>query len=241
MRAPAPLAPPPRACRVPTRPAAVIFDMDGLMLDTEPLAARAWSDAAKEVGVDFDLAVTRQLIGRNFPDCRRLIQAHHGDAYPVDELMRAWHRAYDAIVERDGIVLKPGLPELLAWLEEAGIPKAVATSTRRARALAKLALTDLLRRFAALVGGDEIACGKPAPDIFLEAAARLGVAPAACAVLEDSEPGVNAAFAAGMMTMMVPDLSPPSAALLARAPLVFASLVEVRVHLAALPPPERVR
>jgi HAD superfamily hydrolase (TIGR01509 family) len=237
MRAPAPPASPPRASRGPTRPAAVIFDMDGLMLDTEPLAARAWFDAAKAVGVDFDHAVTRDLIGRNFPDCRTLILAHHGRTYPVDDLMRAWHGAYDAIVEREGIVLKPGVRELLAWLEDAGIAKAVATSTRRSRAQAKLALTDLLGRFAALVGGDEIACGKPAPDIFLEAAARLGVAPAVCVVLEDSEPGIDAALAAGMVPMMVPDLSPPSAALVARAPLVFASLVDVRVHLAALPPP----
>jgi HAD superfamily hydrolase (TIGR01509 family) len=231
----------PRASPVPTRPAAVIFDMDGLMLDTEPLAARAWSDAAAQVGVDFDHAVTPSLIGRNFPDCRMLIRAHHGEGYPVDDLMRAWHGAYDAIVEREGIVLKPGLGELLAWLEDANIPKAVATSTRRARAQAKLVLTGLLGRFGALVGGDEIACGKPAPDIFLEAAARLGVAPAACVVLEDSEPGVNAALAAGMVPLMVPDLAPPSAALLAHAPLMFASLVDVRIHLAALPARERVR
>ena len=85
-------------------------------------------------------------------------------------------------------------------------PRAVATSTRRERARAKLARRGLLARFAALVGGDEVARGKPAPDIFLLAAARLGVAPADCVVLEDSEPGVRGALAAGMMPIMVPDL-----------------------------------
>jgi HAD superfamily hydrolase (TIGR01509 family) len=211
------------------------------MLDTEPLAARAWVDAAAQVGVAFDHAVTARLIGRNFPDCRMLIRAHHGDAYPVDDLMRAWHGAYDAIVEREGIVLKPGLSELLAWLEGEGIPRAVATSTRRSRAGSKLARTNLLHRFDALIGGDEIARGKPAPDIVIEAAARLAVAVADCVVLEDSEPGVTAALAAGAMPMMVPDLGEPSAALLARSPPIFASLLEVHAHLAALPPATRVR
>jgi len=238
MRAP---APPPPAPRARSRPAAVIFDMDGLMLDTEPLAARAWTDAAAVVGVDFDHAVTPRLIGRNFPDCRALIRAHHGQSYPVDALMAAWQDAYDAIVAREGIEHKRGLVALLAWLEQAGVPRAVATSTRRARAQAKLVDAQLFDRFGALVGGDEVARGKPAPDIFLEAAARLAVAPEDCVVLEDSEPGVEAALAAGMLPMMVPDLAPPSPALLARAPLVFASLVEVRAHLALLPLAARVR
>jgi len=240
MRSPAPPLPA-RAARARARPLAVILDMDGLMLDTEGLAARAWTDAAALVGIRFDHAVTRHLIGRNFPDCAALIRAHHGEGYPVDDLMRAWHDAYDAIVDREGIALKPGLAELLAWLEDERIPKAVATSTRRSRAQAKLVHTGLFERFAALVGGDEIARGKPAPDIYVEAAARLGVAPRDCVALEDSEPGIRAALAAGMAPIMVPDLAPPSPALLAHAPLVLASLVEVRAHLAALPVAARLR
>ena len=149
--------------------------------------------------------------------------------------MRAWHVAYDAIVEREGIALKPGLLDLLDWLEARRIPKAVATSTRRDRAQAKLARTALLSRFVALVGGDEVARGKPAPDIFLAAAARLGEAAQHCVVLEDSEPGVRAALAAGMTPIMVPDLHAPSADLVALEPLILESLAEVPAHLAALP------
>jgi beta-phosphoglucomutase-like phosphatase (HAD superfamily) len=129
------------------RPAAVIFDMDGLMLDTEPLAAQAWIDAARELGIDFDHAVTVRLIGLNFADCRTLIRAHHGDDYPVEALMRAWGSAYDAIVEREGIVIKPGLLELMAWLEAEDVRKAVATSTRRARAESKLIHAGLFEHF----------------------------------------------------------------------------------------------
>jgi len=217
------------------RPRAVIFDMDGLMLDTERLAPAAWSDAARAVGVEFDMTLLPAMVGRNFRDCNALIVERHGDAYPTAELMRAWHVAYDAIVARDGIALKPGLVELLDWLEREDIDKAVATSTRRDRAQAKLAQTGLLQRFSALVGGDEIARGKPAPDIFLLAAERLAREPGDCLVLEDSEPGVRAALAAGMTPIMVPDLHQPSAELLALGPLVLASLALVPAHLAPLP------
>jgi len=149
--------------------------------------------------------------------------------------MQAWHVAYDAIVERDGIAIKPGLFELLDWLDAESIPKAVATSTRRDRAQAKLAQTGLLERFVALVGGNEITHGKPAPDIFLLAAQRLDHAPDTIVVFEDSEPGVRAALAAGMTPIMVPDLHPPSDDLLALAPLVVPSLAHAQAHLAPLP------
>ena len=208
-------------------PQAVIFDMDGLMLDTEPLAARAWDEAAAAVGARFDPAMARRMIGRNFHDCEAMLRAEAPAGYPVDAILSRWHTAYDAIVERDGLVMKPGLHELIDWLDARGIVRAVATSTRRDRAHAKLTRTALLSRFAALVGGDEIAHGKPAPDIYLEAARRLGAAPARCVVLEDSEPGVRGALAAGMMPIMVPDLLPPTAELLAFGIVVHASLHEV--------------
>ena len=224
-----------RAPRPRQRPRAVIFDMDGLMLDTERLAPRAWSNAAAALAVDFDLALTQPMVGRNFRDCAAIISDHYGADYPTAELMRAWHVAYDAIVEREGITLKPGLLALLDWLESEDIPKAVATSTRRDRAQAKLAQTALLPRFTALVGGDEVTRGKPAPDIFLAAAQRLGATALHCLVLEDSEPGVRAALAAGMTPIMVPDMHPPSAALIAMEPLVLSSLAEVPACLAALP------
>jgi HAD superfamily hydrolase (TIGR01509 family) len=208
-------------------PQAVIFDMDGLMLDTEPLAARAWDEAAGAVGTRFDPTLARRMIGHNFHDCERLLRAECPAGYPVDAILSRWHAAYDAIVERDGLVMKPGVHELIDWLDARGIVRAVATSTRRDRAHAKLTRTALLPRFAALVGGDEIARGKPAPDIYFEAARRLGAAPARCVVLEDSEPGVRGALAAGMMPIMVPDLLPPTAELLAFGIVVHASLHEV--------------
>jgi HAD superfamily hydrolase (TIGR01509 family) len=215
-------------------PEAVIFDMDGLMLDTERPALRAWKSAARAFGREFDLELCRQMIGRSFGDCVALIRARHGFDYPVDELTSAWAADYDAIVAAEGISLKPGLDDILDLLDERGIATAVATSTRRERARAKLDRVGLLHRFAALVGGDEVARGKPAPDIFIAAAERLGVAARDCMVLEDSEPGIIAAAAAGMTPVMVPDLHPPSAGLLALEPLVLASLSAVAAHLRAI-------
>jgi len=217
------------------RPTAVVFDMDGTLLDTEQLAARAWGEAADALGVGFDPALALTLVGRNFADCSRLLRGHFGVDYPTEALLESWHATYDGIVAREGVAVKEGVHALLDWLDAASIPRAIATSTRRDRAEAKLAHAALLSRFDAVVGGDEVARGKPAPDIYVVAAARLGIAPERCVALEDSEPGFHSALAAGMIPILVPDLLPPSDALLALAPLVLVSLTEVRTHLAALP------
>ena len=204
------------------------------MLDTEPLAARAWSDAARACGMAFDTAVVPALVGRTFVDCRRLIAEHHGEGYAVDSLMASWHAAYDAIVAREGVALKPGLVEILEWLEAEHIDKAVATSTRRERARSKLEIANVLPRFAALVGGDEVVRGKPDPEIFLMAAQRLAMQPSDCLVLEDSPAGFEAAIRAGMHAIVVPDLCAPPEQVLGVRPQVMASLHEVRAHLATL-------
>jgi len=217
------------------RPCAVIFDMDGLMLDTERLALAAWQHASAALGVPCDVDVAQRMIGRNQADSAALVRAHYGADFPVDAVMARSAAAYEEIVEREGIALKPGLEALLDWIAAERIAAAVATSTRRARALAKLERTGILHRFDAIVGGDEVARGKPAPDIFLAAARRVAHAPEHCIVLEDSEPGLRGAHAAGIASIMVPDLHPPSPDLLALAPLVFDTLDDVRLHLASLP------
>jgi HAD superfamily hydrolase (TIGR01509 family) len=218
----------------PPRPRALILDMDGTLLDTEPLAARAWSDAAAAIGVAFDPSLAHRMIGRTFADCRALVVDCHGSDYPTDRLMSGWHAAYDAIVERDGLALKPGVAALFDWLDAQGIVRAVATSTRRERARTKLEHARLWTRIDTLVGGDEVERGKPAPDIFLEAASRLGMPAATCIVLEDSDAGVLGAIAAGMTPIMIPDLLPPSPAVLDAGTLVLATLDDAVAHLAAL-------
>ena len=210
--------------------------MDGLLLDTEPLAARAWSEAAALAGAPFDSALGLRMVGSNLTDCGAMLRAHYPAPYPADAVLGAWHAAYDALCAREGVPVKRGAVEILEWLDTAQVKRAVATSTRRARASAKLAEARLLHRFDALVGGDEVARGKPAPDIYAEAARRLGVAAHECVALEDSEPGVRAALAAGMTVFMVPDLVAPSPELARLGPLVVDSLAEVQAHIANWPP-----
>jgi HAD superfamily hydrolase (TIGR01509 family) len=224
---------------IASAPVAVIFDMDGLMLDTESIGQRAWESVAATHDSGFDLTLCRAMIGRNRADCVSVLASHYGSEKRAESLMAAWIASYDAISAVEAIERKSGLDELLDFLDAHRIRKAVATSTRRERAQAKLAQTHLLHRFDALVGGDEVARGKPAPDIFIAAAMRLGAARSCCIVLEDSEPGVIAAFAAGMTPIMVPDLHPPSEALLARNPLVLRSLHEVATYFVELVLPDR--
>ena len=241
-----------KARRPSTRPVAVIFDMDGLMLDTESLGPQTWRDAAAAIGVDFDLGLLPSMIGRNYRDCREMLREHYGPSYPVEQLTATCLTVFDAIVARDGIAQKPGLRELLDWLER----RTSCARSRRPRAATaprrNSTQQGLLQRFAALVGGNEVERGKPEPDIFLLAASRLSVAPADCVVLEDSEPGVRAALAAGMMPIMVPDLHAPSpgpararaagaavAARRARASGAASTLISARVRLSSQGPVPR--
>lgn len=152
--------------RLAQRPHAVIFDMDGVLLDTESLGERTWAAAASSTGVEFDLALLPLMIGRNYRDCRAFLLQHYGDGYPVERLTTSCLAAFDAIVAREGIALKSGVIEILDWLAARGIPCAVATSTRRERAQAQLTQQRIYSRFATLVGGDEVAHASPRPIFF---------------------------------------------------------------------------
>jgi len=198
--------------------------MDGLMLDTERVERSTFQRAAAEFGFLAIEEVYIRTIGRNWPDTKRIFAETFGDQFPYDEIRKKWRQYTEEHVAQFGVAEKPGLQELLAFLEKAALRRAVATSTIRVRAVALLQQSNLFHRFATVVGGDEVSVGKPDPTIFLAAAKRLNVEPERCLVLEDSAPGIQAAYAAGMIPVLVPDTVQPTAETLARAYRVCRSL-----------------
>lgn len=214
-----------------SRPQAVIFDMDGLLLDSERVALACFEQAACELGAPWTQALGFSLVGLNARDSDRIILAAFGEAFPHEALRERFSVLYDGKVAAGEIELKPWVRELLDYLEAARIPRAVATSTHRARAETKLACAHLLARFDVLACGDEITRGKPAPDIYELAAARLGVAPRRCLALEDSNAGIRAAVSASMPAVMVPDLLQPEADIRRYGVPVVGSLKDVLIAL----------
>lgn len=216
------------------RQQAVIFDMDGLMLDTERIALQAWQAAAAAHGHALGEDIYLRTVGLNTADSEALPTRTLGASFPLREISALQRTLFDQQVAVQGIPPKRGLFELLIALEKWGVLRAVATSTACTLALEILTRMNLSARFHAIVGGDQVARGKPAPDILLAAAERLGVAARRCIVLEDSEPGILAAHAAGMASILIPDLrqaSPGAASLALR---VVPSPHEAKAVLAAV-------
>ena len=187
---------------------AVIFDMDGLLIDSERVILDCWRSVAVEQELSLDDGLWLSMVGMHDAACTemlvRLLGPEKAERLSIDCKGR-----YDLLVEQ-GLPLKDGAIELLRDLSARGVPLAVATSTRRERALIKLARCGIGHHFGALATSSDVEHPKPAPDIYLLAAKRLGVRPENCVALEDSELGVRAASAAGMAVIQVPDLVPAS-------------------------------
>jgi len=214
--------------------AAVVLDMDGLMLDTESIYKRAWQNAAAQCGYTLDDNFYLTLIGQPNPACEAALLERYGGDFPMAEFRACWSELWRTDVENSGIPTKPGLAELLLFLGEHQVPVAVATSSDQDYATFSLRVAGLEGRFNHIVTGDQVVNGKPAPDIYIESARRLGVATERCIAIEDSDAGVLAANAAGMITVMVPDLKAPSAKARSATFCVVASLLDARNQIASL-------
>ena len=206
--------------------------MDGLMVDTEPLARAAWQRVVAPYGATIDDDLYGQMIGRRSIESTQLVldalrlPVAHGELMQLkaDEFL-------DSL--RDGVPVMPGLWALLDRIEALEMPWAVATSTPRPVAELVLGMLSVTGRYGALACGDEVANGKPAPDIYLLAAERLGIAPMLCLALEDSVAGCMAAAAAGMRVVAVPtELTRHEPFTCAHA--IYPSLVEVAADLETL-------
>ncbi len=189
---------------------AAIFDMDGLLLDTERVCIEIFEQACQAVGVPFLRDLYLSVIGRNAAGIEATLRAGYGPDLDYMQLHNEWRTRYNAVVKHQAIPVKQGVIELLEWLKAEHIPTAVATSTQRDVASIKLRLSGLERYFDAVATGCEVSQGKPHPEIYLLAASRLDVAPAQCLAFEDSNNGVRSAVAAKMIAYQIPDLVMPS-------------------------------
>ncbi len=190
---------------------AVIFDLDGTLIDSEPVFKAVAKDAARDLDRCFTDELYLSLVGLPNAEVASGIVDAFGQDFPLDDFVNRFESRWLAHVSEHGIAVKPGAHGLLDRLCDLSVPYAVATSTPRERAQLSLNLAGIGDRFDHVIGGDEVENGKPAPDIYLKAAKTISTAPTECIAIEDSAVGVRAASAAKMYTIMVPDLKTPDA------------------------------
>ncbi|MDE0003984.1 MAG: HAD family phosphatase [Rhodospirillaceae bacterium] len=210
-----------------TRPAAIVFDMDGLLLDTERITLDGFWHACHAHGVHPERDVYLRCLGTTIERTRELLVEGHGPDFPYDAIFESWDGYCDEHIVHRPPPLKPGAREVLETVRDCAIPCALATATRDPEASDRLISVGLEEFFAVKVTGDRVEKGKPDPETYRTAAALLGVDPVRAWALEDSAPGVRSALAAGLRVFQIPDLVPLDNATLALGPTVLESLFDV--------------
>jgi HAD superfamily hydrolase (TIGR01509 family) len=213
------------------RPSAVVCDMDGLLVDSERMERRVWQRVAQELGIDLSDERFATFVGHSGDRNDALLRHYFGEAFDVPRFRAMCHRGMHDLVEREGVTLRPGAREWLAFVSALDIPLGLATSSGPAAVRERLG--DLLHVFAAVATRADVEHGKPHPDLYLEAARRLGIAPEIAVAVEDSPAGTQAALAAGMRVVVVPDLVMPPDDLAPRLAAVFPSLHALRAAVAS--------
>ena len=210
---------------------AVIFDMDGVIFDSERLILDCWIKVAKKHGIEGIEEVCRRCIGINRQATRATFYARYGADFDYDRYRNETTKLFFESLENGVLPIKTGVQELLTILFDKNIPAAIASSTKTDIVEKELRDAGIRGYFKEIVGGDMVQKSKPAPDIFLLAAEKLEIAPADCLVIEDSHNGIRAAYSAGMNCIMVPDLLPPTEEMYEKAGKVLETLLDVKEFL----------
>jgi HAD superfamily hydrolase (TIGR01509 family) len=217
----------PPTIKLPRKAHAVVFDMDGLIFNTEEIYRDAIMAAAAEGGHDIPLPFYLSTIGMSGEATRVAFHERCGHEFDFDTFWTAASQQFRAMTKLQ-LCVKAGLAELLDFLDGAGLPRAICTSSRHEDVQHNLATQGLVDRFPTVIARGDYARGKPHPDPFLKAAERLGIEPELCVALEDSHHGVRSATGAGMMTIMVPDLLPATTEMQELCVCIVRDLYEVR-------------
>lgn len=206
----------------------VLFDMDGVILDTEKLYTRFWREAAQSLGypMTHEMALGMRSLSREVGE--RQLKEYLGDDVDYQEVRNRRIEMMTAFINENGVELKQGVHELLAFLKEKGIKTSIATSSPLDRTKEYLSQVGLVDDFDELVSGHMVEHGKPAPDIYIYAASKLGLKPEECLVIEDSPTGLLAGYRAGCVPVMIPDQDQPDEETKSRAYAVIDNLVAVK-------------
>lgn len=188
---------------------AVIFDMDGVLIDTEKHYNAAWCEAAQAAGFDFTREHALMLRSCDARVACRMMQEIFGERFDYYAIREVRRELVAKRLARYGLERKPGIDEILGYLKEKGIKAAVATATPLELTLQHLEKIGVKDCFDEIVSAKQVTNGKPAPDVYLYACEQIGERPQDCIAVEDSPNGIKAAYAAGCMPVMVPDLTPP--------------------------------
>ncbi len=192
-----------------SKPKAVIFDMDGLLIDTEKHLVASWMQAAREFGYPFEYEHGLMLRSLTKQYAAPLLKKTFDDSFDYFTVRERRKEIMEEKIRKAGIERKPGAKELLSYLHEKGIKTAVATATDLERAERYLKEVDLWGEFDKVVCVSMVNIGKPEPDVYIYACEQIGEKPDCCMALEDSPNGIRSAYAAGLMPVMVPDLTEP--------------------------------
>ena len=184
----------------------ILFDMDGVVLDTEKLYARFWAEAAHALGYPMTYEQALGMRSLNSTAGQAKLESYFGPGVSREAMRKKRVELMDAFVAEFGVEAKPGIHELLDALKGQGIKTAIATSSPMDRATAYLGRLGLLDKFDRICSGHDVKCGKPAPDTYLYAASCIGISPENCLAIEDSMAGIQSAHAAGCWPVLVPDL-----------------------------------
>ncbi len=207
----------------------IIFDMDGVIFDSERAVYNIWRELAEKYGFAEDLyEVYIKCIGVNSASTRKIFTEHYGSGFPYDEYQKESSKMYRDRYDGGNLPLKPGIEDLLIYLKNKGYKIAIASSTRTERVRMQIEEADLIKYFDIIVGGDMVTRSKPAPDIFLKAAEELNAEPSQTYVIEDSFNGIKAAYEGGFIPVMVPDMLPPDDEMRDKASYIFDTLEGIK-------------